>query len=310
VSRVAVIVLNWNGAAHLAPCLESVGALTYADREVVVVDNGSTDGSVDGLPVAFPWFRLIRHARNLGYAGGNNAGIRATQSDFVLLVNNDTVLAPGFLEPMVAACERDPRVAACSPRTVYEDRPSVINAAGLELKADFQPASRGCGEEDGPRFDTACEVFGAHGACVLYRRAALERVGLLDEDFFAYNEEFDLAWRLRLAGWTARYVPDARVSHREAASSRGMPDRILYLMERNRIWAMVKNAGAGLLARRLPALAGGEGRMVRHVLGIRTLTPLRARVDALLGLPKMLAKRREVQALRTVSDAEIERWMV
>jgi GT2 family glycosyltransferase len=304
-----VIVLNWNGAGHLEPCLRSIDLLTYPDRETLVVDNGSTDGSADAIP-AYAHFRLLRNATNLGYAGGNNAGIRASTGEFALLVNNDTVLSPDVLEPLVAACDADARVASATPKLVYLDRPGVINAAGLILRRDGHPGSRGVGEPDDGRFDDPAEVFGAHGACALFRRSALDRVGLLDEDFFAYNEEFDLAWRLRLAGHRSVYVPAARVLHREAASLRGMPDRILYLMERNRIWALIKNAGLGLVGRCAPALVAAEYHMLRHCLGIRTLTPLRARRDALFGAARMFAKRREVQRLRAVPDSEIERWMV
>ena len=277
---------------------------------MLVVDNGSTDGSMDGVPARFPEFRVLANAANLGYAGGNNAGIRATTAPYVLVVNNDTVLDPGLLEPLVAAAEADPRVASCSPKILYVDRPDVINAAGLLIHRDGSSGSRGMGEPDGPAWSAPAEVFGAHGACVLYRRAALERVGLFDEDYFAYNEEFDLAWRLRLAGFTARYVPDARLLHHEAASLRRAPDRILYLMERNRIWTVVKNLGWPALAAHLPTLLAAEYRALRHVLGVRTLAPLTARAAALAGLPRMLRRRREVQRLRAVPDSEIVRWMV
>jgi GT2 family glycosyltransferase len=308
-ARVAVVVLNWNGGDHLAPCLLSVAALTYPDREVWVVDNASTDGSARDLPTQWPEFRHIANARNLGYAGGNNVAIRASQSDYVLLVNNDTVLEPGLLEPMVAACEADPRVAACSPKVLYFDRPDTVNAAGLTLTSIGKPVTRGRDAPDGdPALATRCEVFGAHGACVLYRRAALDAVGLFDEDFFAYHEEFDLAWRLRLAGWRAVYEPAARLRHHEGKSLARTPDRILWLTERNRFWALAKNAGAGFVWRALPGLLREELGMVRHCLGLRTLVPLTARFAALAGLPKMLAKRGAVQRLRTVPDDEMARW--
>ncbi|MBI4858853.1 MAG: glycosyltransferase family 2 protein [Candidatus Riflebacteria bacterium] len=307
---VSVIVLNWNGADHLAPCLESVRRLTFPRRDLWLVDNASQDDSADRAERDFPEIGLIRNSTNLGYAGGNNVGFRSTRGDLVLLVNNDTVLDPDAVEPLVESFERDPDLASGAPRLLYYDRPDVINSAGLEIRADCQPSSRGMGQPDGERFREPTEVFGAHGACVMYRRSALERVGVFDEEFFAYNEEFDLAWRLRLAGYRAGYVPASRVLHREAMSLRQRPDRILYLMERNRIWAMVKNLGWGTLVRRLPRLLLAEVQALRHCVGIRTAVPLRARWDALKGLPGMLGKRRRVQGLRVVPDRAIERWML
>jgi GT2 family glycosyltransferase len=305
---VSVVVLNWNGAGRLRTCLESVAALTYPARETIVVDNGSTDGSADGLERDFPGIRVLRNGRNLGYSGGNNVGILAGRGEMALLVNDDAIASAGILEPMAEAMRADPRVASCSPKILRADDPRVINSAGLELHADGWSGRRGAGEADDGRFDEPAEVFGAHGACVLFRRAALDEVGLLDEDFFAYNEEFDLAWRLQLAGWTCRYVPQATVRHVEAASSRGEPDRIMFLMERNRIWTLVKNAGLRFLARSAARLVAAEVDMLRHCAGVGTLTPLAARVASLPGLPRMLVKRRAVQRLRRVGDERILEW--
>lgn len=298
-----VIVLNWNGGAHLAPCLTSVAALTGPVAELLVVDNASADGSADALEERHPRFRVLRLRTNRGYAGGNNAGIRATRAPWVLLVNNDTVLAPDVLEAMLAAAV-DPRTAAVSPRVSYFDDPDIINAAGLSLTHAGEPVTRGRHAPDGPSWDEPAEVFGAHGACVLYRRAALDDVGLFDEDFFAYHEEFDLAWRLRRAGWSARYAPAARLLHHEALSLRGNRDRLLYLTERNRWFALWKNASAGFLWRALPRLLAIECAMLRHCAGMRTLTPLRARADALLHLGPMLARRHA--SPRRVPDSALD----
>lgn len=304
-TRVAVIVLNWNGGAHLAPCLDSVAAQDHADRELLVVDNGSTDGSADRLEERHPAFRVLRLPANRGYAGGNNAGVRATTAPFVCLVNNDTVLAPGVLGALAAELA-DPRVAAVSPRVVYHDDPARLNAAGLAMTRAGEPVTRGRDAPDGPPYDAPAEIFGAHGACVMYRRAALDDVGLFDEDFFAYHEEFDLAWRLRRAGWTARYAPAAHLRHHEALSLRGDRPRLLYLTERNRWFALWKNASLRFLWRALPALLAVELAMLRHCLGMRTLVPLRARLDALARLGPMLARRRPGR----VADAALERWIV
>lgn len=305
-SRVAVIVLNWNGGAHLGPCLDSVAAQDDPDRDLVVVDNGSTDGSADRLEERHPGFTVLRLPANRGYAGGNNAGIRATTAPFVLLVNNDTVLEPGVLAAMRARIA-DPRTAAVSPRVVYFDDTRKINAAGLSLTRAGEPVTRGRDAPDGPPYDQPAEIFGAHGACVLYRRAALDDVGLFDEDFFAYHEEFDLAWRLRRAGWTARYAPAARVRHHEALSLRNDRPRLLYLTERNRLFALWKNASAAFLWRALPRLARTELAMLRHCLGMRTLVPLVARRDALARLGPMLARRKS--SPRRAAEDEVERWV-
>jgi GT2 family glycosyltransferase/glycosyltransferase involved in cell wall biosynthesis/SAM-dependent methyltransferase len=308
-SGVTVIVLNWNGRPHLSACLASVSALQYPNKELLLVDNASTDGSREDAVRAFPQFRILANATNLGYAGGNNAGIRASVDPLILLVNSDTTLAPDALDFMVRAMEADARLASISPKVLRFTPAGTMESAGLLLLPGGHSARRGVDHPDDGSFDTPIEVFGAHGACCLLRRAALERVGLLDEDYFAYNEEFDLAWRLRLAGFTSHYEPRARVQHHISASLASDPDRLLFLLERNRIWTLVKNAGVGFLISSLPALIGGELAMLRRCLGTVTLVPLKARLAALRQLIPIVRRRMEVQRLRVVPDSDILRWV-
>lgn len=308
--RVAVVVLNWNGAGHLEPCLSSVDRQEGHDLDLWVYDNGSTDDSWrDVGPPRHPRFGLRRWPRNLGFAGGCNRALTERDARFVLLVNNDTELEPGVTEQLVETLEADPTLGSATPRLLFHGNPSMINAAGLELRQDGSPASRGRGQEDGPAFDRPMEVFGGHGACLLLRTAALADVGTFDPDFFAYHEEFDLAWRLRLRGWGSAYVPGARVLHREGVSLRRTPDRMLFLMERNRWWLLFKNAGPRFLRRAVTALVASEVAMVRHVVGLRTLVPLRARVAAWLQLGRFWPRRRWIQSTRIVDDEQISQWV-
>jgi len=309
-AAIRVIVLNFNGGHHVVETVESLRqSQVSVPIHLRVVDNTSTDGSDSDLESHFPDLDLHRFGENRGYAGGNNRAIRETNEPFVLLVNHDVVVDPMTVDRLYLALTSGPDRAAVMPRLLFVDPPGTINLIGIGLEANGSPRGMGRGCPDGPEFDTPREIFGAHGACVMYRRSAIEEAGLFDERYFAYNEEFDLAWRLRLLGYTCHYVADARACHHEAISLRKDPNRLLILMERNRIWTLFKNAGIGFLVRNLVPILWQEWAAVRHALGMRTGAPLVARWQALLGLPGILATRWRVQRSRRVTDQEIESWI-
>jgi GT2 family glycosyltransferase len=286
---------------------------------VVVVDNGSTDGSGKLIRTEFPDCRLLEAGGNLGFAGGNNLGLRAGTGEYLVLLNNDTKVRPGWLQAMIAAAESDPEVGAVTAKLLYADRPGTIQSAGTVLHDDGGGSDRGSGEVDTGQYDRLEEVFGLNGASALLRRHALEDVGLLDETFFMYYEDTDLSWRLRLRGWKVLYQPAAEVDHVHAASSREWSPFFTFHADRNRLLMLLKNARwrvvlrAGLaqlgqVFRRSRPRGANEGepgergrRGVRHYL--------RVFASVLVHLPGTLVERRRVRGRRKVADAQIERWM-
>ncbi|MBX6772840.1 MAG: glycosyltransferase family 2 protein [Chloroflexi bacterium] len=318
---VSVVVVNWNGAPYLAECLASLRAQTLrAEMEVILVDNGSTDGSAEAAVREGLLARLIRNETNRGFAAACNQGIRASRGDYIALLNNDAVADPAWLAELVRAMEADPRIGSCAAKVLSYDARGVIDCVGHVVFADGLTRGRGRGQQDAGQFDRLEEVFCPSGSAALLRRAMLEDVGLFDEAFFAYCEDADLGFRARLRGWRCVYVPTAVAYHRFSASSGPFSAFKAFQVERNRLWLACKNLPAPLLLasplhtmRRYAwqgygALAGrgASGRFARERARGRLLWILAAAyLAALAGLPRVARQRAVIQARRTASTAEI-----
>ena len=300
----SIVVVNWNGRQYLKPCLRSLQQQTFQDFEVIVVDNGSTDGSVQLLATAFGWVRLIRNRENRGFAAANNQAIRASNAPFVATLNNDTRPEPGWLDALMYAIESNPRVGSCASHMLFADRPGMINSAGIAIDRACIAWDRLGGQPDAPGETTPQEVFGACAGAALYRRAMLDEIDLFDEDFFAYLEDVDLAWRAQAAGWCSLYVPAARVVHHHSGTAVEGSRFKGRLLGRNKIWLIAKNVswthwlwyGAAMIAYDIGAV------LVALLRG--DPNPAVGRWLGLIGLPRMLRKRN-----RTKSDGRALRRM-
>jgi len=242
---VTIVVVNWNGRAYLEQCLSSLCAQTYPARDIVLVDNGSTDGSIDFVRERFPEVQIGALPHNVGFAAGNNFAMREARGAYIALLNNDAYAEPEWLARMVEIAEQRPEVGLIACKLLYACDPQIINAAGLALDwAGFCWEWRG-GTVDDPQESAIEECFGPSGAAALYRRAMLDEIGLFDEDFFAYAEDADLNWRALRAGWQCLYVPQARAYHVSSATAgEGSPFKVR-LLGRNKIWLLVKNMPGG-----------------------------------------------------------------
>jgi GT2 family glycosyltransferase len=289
---VAVIVVNWNGRAYLEQCLAALRAQTYPAVEIVLVDNASSDDSVAFVKTTFPEVTVIQLDHNAGFAAGNNAGIRATHSDYVALINTDAYAEPEWLAKSIEVAERQPDAGSIAAKLLFAHDPTIINACGLALDwAGFCWEWRG-GQLDQPADTTIEEIFGPSGAAALYRRTMLEEIGLLDEDFFMYAEDADLNWRAQRAGWKCVYVPTARVRHVASASSIEGSRFKAYFLGRNKLWLLIKNVPGGryvgwwliLIAYDLVAVVWG-------LITRRDTAAVAGRWAALRGLRRMWRKR-------------------
>ena len=309
---VSVIIPNWNGAEHLPTCLESLKRQTLAGLEVIVVDNGSTDGSLLLLKQEYAEAQVLALGENRGFAGACNAGMRAARGDFVVLLNNDTKAAADWLEEVVAAFDRFPEAGMVASKMLLFDRRSVFHTAGDFYRLDGVPGNRGVWETDEGQYDTELYVFGACGGSAAYRRAMLEEVGLLDEAFFYSCEDVDLAWRAQLAGWRCMYAPRAVVYHKLSATGGG-PTASFY-DGRNTIYVLIKDYPADLWQRHWRKVLCRQltiaGEAIRSWRGRAARARLRGQVAGLLtGIPRMLPKRRQVQRSRVVDRAYLERLL-
>jgi GT2 family glycosyltransferase len=218
------IVLSWNGREDTERCLDALAKVREPPVRFVCVDNGSSDGSVEAVRDRHPDAHLIENGRNLGFAGGCNVGIRwalAQGAEWMVLVNNDAVIAPDAIAGFAAAAEQRPEAGVLAGKLYRADRPDRIWYAGQRFLAwlGYSGRHRGEGRRDGPRYERLSPTDRANGALMAISRAAIERVGLLDEELFAYVEDVDYSLRARAAGFEVLFVPRARAWHRVGASS-------------------------------------------------------------------------------------------
>lgn len=221
-----IVVLNWNGREDTLACLQSLRALEGDPVQVVVADNGSTDGSVPAIREQFPEVTLIENGANLGFSGGNNAGIRhALQhgADWVVLLNNDATLQPGAIDALRRAARERPDAGAFAGKLFFADPPDLIWFAGQRFSPliGYSGRPRGYRKPDAPQYRERVPVDRAAGAFMAVSRSALERAGLLDEDLFAYVEDVDWSLRIRESGCALLLEPDAIAVHRVSASTGG-----------------------------------------------------------------------------------------
>lgn len=216
---VSVHLVSWNGMSHLQSCLQSVVDQTYRPINIMVVDNGSIDGTVQWLASEYPQVHVLRNTRNLGFCHGHNQAIRITDSPYVLCLNQDVVLTPNWIAQAVNILETQPQIGSVGGKLLrysYTDEelksvvPSaIIDSAGLRVYRSRHTVDRGSGEQDSGQYNRSEPVFGLSGACVLFRRQALESIRYrdeyFDEDFFAYKDDVDVAWRLQRLNWTNWY---------------------------------------------------------------------------------------------------------
>jgi len=264
---VAIVVVAWNSASYLPACLGSLRRLARRATELVVVDNGSADGSAELVRRDYPEARLIVRHENVGFCRANNLGIQATSSPFVLVLNPDTELEPEFLEQLLPAFD-DPRVAIAAGKLLRFDR-ETIDSAGQNLSRARRPEDRGYGRPDRGQFDRDAEVFGACGAAALYRRAMLDAIAdpgpsFFDESFFAFGEDLDLAWRAQRCGWRSVYRYRAVGYHARGGSAThvsalrrripllGRSPEIRYHAVKNRYLTILRNDSVAGYLRNLP----------------------------------------------------------
>lgn len=302
----SVVVLNWNGRHHLDVCLTSLQQQTVPPLEIILVDNGSADGSVGHVEQHYPAVRIIALPENTGFCTGNNAGIKHARGRFIALLNNDTEVESDWLEKLFASAKRHPGAGLFASKMLLFDDRKAIDTTGDEFHVAGFASKRGWLMPDGRLYNVEQYVFGACAGAVLFRRSMLENVGLLDDDFFANGEDVDLSFRALLKGYRCMYVPDAVVYHKGGATI-GQNNQWFYLMRRNQLWIMVKNMPLALLIKYCPLIIFYNVLSIAyHSIQGRAALIGRAYWDAVTGMPAMLRKRRKIQSDRRIPLKDVE----
>jgi GT2 family glycosyltransferase len=302
--EISVIIVNWNGRRFLDDCLGAMRRQTFQDFEIILVDNGSSDGSVEYVRSQFPEINLLVLTENCGFSGGNIAGYQVAKGNLIVLLNNDTEAHPDWLAALHYASLQYANVGSFASKMMYFDNRQRIENCGFDVGICGTTIDLGRDEIDGPAWTMPREVFGACGGAVAYRRSMLEDIGFLDPDFFAVYEDFDLSFRAQLRGYGCIYVPAAVVFHRYRATLGAQSELQVFYSQRNIELAYFKNMPAGLMLRSAPQrLAYELGAAIHFVRLGRGRAFLRAKRNALRHFPSLLKKRAQVQSKRAVTNA-------
>ncbi len=315
-NKITVVIVNWNGEQFLERCLSALMRQTVKPHEIILFDNASSDTSVE-IVRQFPLVRLIAHDQNTGFARGNNLAIKATskESEWIALLNPDAFAEPRWLEALLVSAESNPEFNVFGSKLVNAIEQSLLDGTGDAYHVSGLVWRLGHGVHMSSLAEHEKEVFSPCAAAAMYRRSVMQKVGGFDEDYFCYVEDVDLGFRLRLAGHRCLYVPQSVAHHVGSGTTGGQhSDFSVYHGHRNLVWTFVKDMPGLLFWLLLPL------HVLLNLMSVIWFTMrgqgsviLRAKRDALLGLPKMWRKRKQIQTTRIVSIGEIwqkldKRW--
>ncbi|MCK5236968.1 MAG: glycosyltransferase family 2 protein [Deltaproteobacteria bacterium] len=318
---ISIVIVNYDGKELLRECLGTVFAEKKVSFEVIVVDNGSSDGSVEFLHEKYPDVKVVENKHNTGFAPANNQAILMARGKYILTLNNDTELAEGFIKEISTAAElSEDDVGMWAPKILsIFDKETIDSVGGLLLYPDGIGRGRGRMEKDTGQFNEVEEVLLPSACAALYRKTMLDHIGLFDEDFFAYCEDTDLGLRARSYGWRCFSVPSAVVYHHYSATGGRYSSLKAYLVERNRAWVAVKNLPLTLLLKspfytlyryllQLLSVFGGRGSaggLMKEAGGVSlALVLLRSYASIIRGFFGALGKRRKIMKERKISSRD------
>ena len=314
--KVSIIVLNWNGKEHLESCFSSIKEQTYDNYETILVDNGSTDSSIDFVKEKFPWVKIIPIPKNIGFAKGNNKGIEESKGDYILTLNNDTKLDKNCLKNLMDIVEKNPRVGMFSLKMMFFYETNLINSTGTLVHKDGSAMNRGMKQKDNKQFEEIEEILGPCAGAALYKKEMLEDIKYKDEyfdsGFFIYLEDVDLIFRSILKGWKSIYVPSSIIYHVHSATMQAKSPIKLYLSERNRIWYTLKTFPLKLILKMPYYILKRYLKLSKNKNSLEGKFKKRDYIKALfkawlVGLfysPKYLRKRFKIQKTKKITEKE------
>jgi GT2 family glycosyltransferase len=290
---ISVVIVNWNGAQILPRCLEALAGQTFRNFEIIIVDNGSQDGSVEGLEGQHPNLRVIRLGENLGFTTANNRGAQCARGRWLVFLNNDAFPSPAWLSALFDAATHNPAYSSFASKMIQANRPDLMDGAGIVFHTSGLSWNRGFNQPDGKEYQESCEVFGACAAASMIETSIFLSLGGFDEDYFIYHDDTDLAFRLQLVGRRCLYVADAVVTHLGSQTTGIESNFSVYYQQRNWLWTYWKDMPGSLLWRSFlihifTNLVFGVFYLTRR----RTISFTRAKLHAIMGLPAVIRKRR------------------
>ncbi len=308
---VSIIIVNWNGLSQMEECLDSLSKISYKNYEVIVSDNGSTDGSLQyftKIKNKFPKLLIIKNGKNLGFAEGNNIGLENSKGTLILLLNNDVLVSPGFLEPLVKRLSIDKKVGGIQPKIMSYPKKEIIDSVGSYLLDTGFLYHFGHNKPDNPKYNKEKEIFSMKGACMLFRKSVLDRTGFFDKDYFAYFEETDLCQRIWILGYKVLYTSTSKIYHKGGETAKKLNNSfVLYHSYKNRIYTYLKNLELKTILLVLPVhLIFCELASIVYFLTFQLSAAIaiqKAIFWNLLNLRKVKKGREFINSIRKISDS-------
>lgn len=310
---VSVVIPNWNGKRFLAGCLDSLFDQSYPNVEVVIVDNGSRDGSVEFIQANYPKVKLVTFEVNTGFSVAVNRGIRESSGEYVALLNNDTVVDKDWASELVRAMLEHPEIASAGCKMLAYDDHTLLDGVGDGYRRGGLPGRIGHKERDTGRFNVPRYILGACGGAALYRRSLFDEIGYFDDDYFAYLEDVDLGLRAQSAGYKCLYVPTSIVYHLGCGTTgSGYSPLVVRLSAQNNLNTIIKNIPFKLIVKFLPHILFWQFYYlaVVTVRGGQIIPWIRGTFQAIFLLPKMLKKRQDIMSRRRVSLEYFEELII
>ncbi|MBT3514967.1 MAG: glycosyltransferase family 2 protein [Nitrospina sp.] len=305
--KISVIVPNWNGIKFVGMCLDSLARSDFDSYEVIVVDNGSVDGSRQMIEENYPQVHLIKNKKNMGFAVACNQGIKAATGTYISLLNNDIEVESTWLSKLYEGMERHPECGMGTTKMMFLDQRDVFYNTGDLFHAWSAGGGRGQGEKDVGQYNQEDYVFGACAGAGIYRRDFFEQVGVFDEDFFIFAEDVDINMRGQLQGFKCIYLPEAKVYHIGTATVGLYSDRYTYLCKRNDIFVLIRNYSLRMYFRHLWTILKYQFNDIKYfTYRGQGIVLFKSKLDALKMLFPMLLRRFRIQSSRTVSDSTID----
>ena len=305
--KISVIVPNWNGIKFISMCLDSLARSDFDSYEVIVVDNGSVDGSREVIEKKYPEVRLIKNQSNMGFAIACNQGIKAAKGKYISLLNNDIEVESNWLTKLYEGMERHPECGMGTTKMMFLGQRDVFYNTGDLFHAWSAGGGRGQGEKDIGQYNREDYVFGACAGAGIYRRDFFEQVGIFDEDFFIFAEDVDINMRGQLQGFKCIYLPEAKVYHIGTATVGLYSDRYIYLCKRNDIFVLIRNYSLRMYFRHLWTILKHQFNDIKYfTYRGQGIILFKSKLDAFKMLLPMLFRRFRIQSSRTVPDSKIE----
>lgn len=310
--KASVIIPNWNGKDLLEDCLASLSKQVFKNFEIILVDNGSGDGSLEWVKSNYPGTKVIELPKNYGFSKAVNEGVKKSSAQYVIFLNNDTSVDKKWMGELIRCADSHPEVISINSKILNFYERGKIDGVGIEINEVGQAKSIGWNEEDKGRYEKEEYIFGATGGAALFKRSDFIKIGLFDESYFMYSEEVDFAFRAQFLGYKSLYCPKAIVYHKHKATAKKLPQNIEYWQFRNMTQTIIKDFPTSVVFKKwrwLKIILVHFNTIFYQIKNGFFWPPILTDLWIVFNLPRILLKRKIIQRNREVSDDYIESFL-